>query len=75
MRQNGAPPPPPSPPVVVPAAGPAVTLRGNSPLATTHFVSFRTIELLHDNLDLTRQMLAKHQIYRRLAPWVQENPL
>ena len=79
VRENGAPPapppPPPSPPVVVPAAGPAVTLGGNSPLATTHFVSFRTIELLHDNLDPTRQMLAKHQIYRRLAPWVQENPL
>jgi hypothetical protein len=44
-------------------------------LMTQHFKSFRTILLLHDTVDPTRQMLGRHQIYRRLAPWIQENPL
>ena len=35
----------------------------------------RKVSRLHDSLDPTRMMLARHQIYRRLAPWVQENPL
>eukprot|EP01051_Picozoa_sp_SAG22_P003022 SAG22_NODE_142_length_17922_cov_10.990406_12_plen_251_part_00 len=64
-----APPPPPGPPVVIPSAGPAVIVGGSGAGSTRKFVSFRTIELLHDDLDLTRIMLAKHQIYRRLAPW------
>jgi hypothetical protein len=70
-----APPAPPSPPVVVPAAGPSVFIGGSSAIAVSKFSSFRTILLLHDTLDATRQMLGRHQIYRRLAPWIQENPL
>ena len=71
-----APPAPPGPPVVVPAAGPAVHISGiGGKFTATEFRSFRTIILMHDSLDATRQMLGRHQIYRRLAPWVQENPL
>jgi hypothetical protein len=71
-----APPTPPGPPIVVPAAGPAVHISGHGGnITTTNFSSFRTIILLHDSLDPTRQMLGHHQIYRRLAPWIQENPL
>ena len=44
-------------------------------LITDKFASFRTILLLHDSFDPTRQMLARHQVYRRLAPWIQENLL
>ena len=39
------------------------------------FESSRTILLLHDSVDPARQMLGRHQILRRLAPWVQENQL
>jgi hypothetical protein len=71
-----APPAPPGPPILVPAVGPAVHISGTGgKITTTKFSSFRTIILLHDSLDLTRQMLGHHQIYRRLAPWIQENPL
>jgi hypothetical protein len=52
-----------------------VFIGGSSAIAVSKFSSFRTILLLHDTLDATRQMLGRHQIYRRLAPWIQENPL
>jgi hypothetical protein len=39
------------------------------------FVSARTVVLLHDSVDATRQMLGRHQIPRRLTPWVLENIL
>ena len=59
-----APPPSPGLPVGIEAAGPAVLVGdpAAAPLATQRFVSFRTILLLHDDLDPTRQMLARHQV-------------
>lgn len=39
------------------------------------FESFRTFELLHDSTDRERKGLAVRQMYRRIAPWVTENPI
>ena len=39
------------------------------------FASFRSLALLHDSAEPTRQMLGRHAALRLLAPWVQENPL
>jgi hypothetical protein len=39
------------------------------------FESFRTFELVHDNYDRERKGLAVRQMYRRMAPWVTENPI
>ena len=70
---------------ILPARGPAVQLGDPSmpptsalnatPQPQRRFVSARTILLMHDSMDPTRQMLGRHQIYRRLAPWVQEHEL
>ncbi|MBL9167163.1 MAG: hypothetical protein JNN07_05445 [Verrucomicrobiales bacterium] len=40
-----------------------------------HLESFRTFELLHDSNDRERKGLAVRQMYRRVAPWVTENPI
>jgi hypothetical protein len=39
------------------------------------FTSFRTFELVHDSTDRERKGLAVRQMYRRMAPWVTENPI
>lgn len=39
------------------------------------FTSFRTFELLHDTDDRERRGLALRQMYRRLVPQAQENPI
>jgi len=39
------------------------------------FTSFRTFELIHDSTDRERKGLAVRQLYRRMAPWVTENPI
>lgn len=39
------------------------------------FESYRTFELLHDSNDRERKGLAVRQMYRRIAPWVTENPI
>jgi hypothetical protein len=39
------------------------------------FESFRTFVLLHDTTDRERKGLAVRQMYRRIAPWVTENPI
>lgn len=39
------------------------------------FTSFRVTELLHDSTDRERRSLELRQTYRRLAPWVLENPI
>jgi len=53
-----------------PPIGPGIQLEpGGS------FESFRTFELLHDNTDRERKGLAIRQMYRRIAPWVTENPI
>src|SRR5262249_22294805 len=39
------------------------------------FTSFRTFELLHDADDRERRGLALRQMYRRLVPQTQENPI
>lgn len=39
------------------------------------FVSFRTIEMVHDATEIERIGLSVRKINRILAPWVQENPL
>ena len=39
------------------------------------FTSFRVFELVHDSEDRERRGLALRRMYRRLAPWVTENPL
>lgn len=39
------------------------------------FESFSTFELVHDNYDRERKGLAIRQMYRRMAPWVTENPI
>ncbi|MDB6038882.1 MAG: hypothetical protein JWM99_2723 [Verrucomicrobiales bacterium] len=39
------------------------------------FDSFRTFELIHDSTDRERKGLAVRQMYRRMAPWVTENPI
>lgn len=50
--------------------GPARPLRpGES------FNSFRTFTLLQDSDDRARQSLARRQLYRRMAPQTQENPI
>ena len=70
---------------IMQARGPAVnvgdpatdtaTATTPSALAMQKFVSSRTVLLLHDSQDATRQMMGRHQVYRRLTPWVQENQL
>jgi hypothetical protein len=50
--------------------GPAKTLAPGE-----KWSSFRTLELLHDSDDRERQGLARRRMYRKLAPWVQENPV
>ena len=53
-----------------PPIGPAARLSpGQS------FTSFRTFELIHDSTDRERKGLAVRQMYRRIAPWVTENPI
>src|SRR6185503_7790680 len=50
--------------------GPGIRLEsGNT------FETFRTFELIHDTTDRERKGLAVRQMYRRLAPWVTENPI
>lgn len=39
------------------------------------FESFRTFELAHDSTDRERKGLAVRQMYRRVAPWIAENPI
>jgi hypothetical protein len=39
------------------------------------FESFRTFELIHDSTERERKTLGIRQMYRRLAPWVTENPI
>lgn len=39
------------------------------------FESFRTFELIHDSSDRERKSLGVRQMYRRMAPWVTENPI
>ena len=39
------------------------------------FESFRTFELIHDSTERERKGLAVRQMYRRIAPWVTENPI
>jgi hypothetical protein len=39
------------------------------------FISFHTFELIHDSTDRERKGLAVRQFYRRMAPWVTENPI
>lgn len=39
------------------------------------FTTYRTFTLLHDSDDRERQSLARRQLYRRLAPQTQENPV
>lgn len=41
----------------------------------TEFSTFKTYEILHDSDDPERQGLERRQMYRRLAPWTQENPI
>lgn len=52
-------------------------LRGpDQTVAAGHkFRSFRVFELIQDSEDRERRGLAQRQFYRRLAPWVTENPL
>lgn len=37
--------------------------------------SFHVFELVHDSTDRERRGLATRRMYRKLAPWVQENPI
>ena len=39
------------------------------------FESFRTFELIHDSTDRERKGLGIRQMYRRMAPWITENPI
>jgi hypothetical protein len=39
------------------------------------FESFRTFVLVHDSTERERKGLAVRQMYRRIAPWVTENPI
>jgi hypothetical protein len=64
------------------ASGPAVFVGigaagvgGHPRVVLPQLVTFRTILLMHDNVESERQMLARHQVYRRLAPWIQETSL
>lgn len=40
-----------------------------------HFEGFRVFELVHDVGDRERRSLAYRRMYRRIAPWVTENPI
>lgn len=53
-----------------PPIGPALEIPAGG-----KFESFRTFELAHDSNDRERKGLAVRQMYRRLAPWVTENPI
>ena len=55
---------------VYPKIGPAQEVKQNE-----MFESFRTWEILNDNLDRERKGLAIRRLYRMLAPWVLENPI
>jgi hypothetical protein len=39
------------------------------------FESFRAFELAYDTTERERKGLAKHRMYRAIAPWVTENPI
>ena len=39
------------------------------------FESFRTFELLHDSWERERKGLGERKMYRRIAPWSNENPI
>lgn len=56
--------------VCEPTYGPAQSIG-----AGDTFQSFRSIELLHDAGDRERRGLAQRRMFRRLAPWVTENPI
>jgi hypothetical protein len=53
-----------------PPIGPGIQIKPGS-----SFESFRTFVLLHDSTDRERKGLAVRQMYRRIAPWVTENPI
>ncbi|MCD8534216.1 MAG: alpha-galactosidase [Verrucomicrobia bacterium] len=55
---------------VRPKRGPDQTLPPQS-----SWTSFRVFELAQDSTDRERRGLAHRQFYRRMAPWVTENPL